>query len=125
MAALRKQTTKIIRRINGKGANIMTNYFRITAFIPEKNISCIIDSFGAYEKLWQFSSFLIQKGCKIIAVGTDEKFLDGNISKLTEQSSKIVLRAIAEGEPIHFAYNFNGTAYQSLKVGDKEYYCLS
>ncbi len=99
----------------------MNNYFRITAYLPEKDISCIIDSYGAYEKLWQFSSALIQKGCKIIEVSSDEKFIDGNISKLTEPSSKIILRATAKGEPVLTTYNFNSMTYTALQVEDKIY----
>lgn len=96
-------------------------YFRITGYIPEKNLSFIMDSYGAYEKLWQFSSALIAKGCRIIEVGSDEKFLDGNIAKLTEQSDKMALRATAEGEPKKTTYNFNGATHNALQVGDKIY----
>lgn len=96
-------------------------YFRITGYIPEKNLSFIMDSYGAYEKLWQFSSALIAKGCRIIEVGSDEKFLDGNIPKLTEQSDKMVLRATAEGESEQTTYKFNDITYKALKVGDKIY----
>ena len=99
----------------------MNNYFRITAYVPEKDISCIIDSYGAYEKLWQFSSALIQKGCKIIEVSSDEKFMGGNISKLTEKSDKIILRATATGEPVRTTYDCNGIKYPALQVGDKIY----
>lgn len=99
----------------------MSQYFRITGYIPEKNLSFIMDAYGAYEKLWQFSSALLQKGCKIIEVGSSEKFLDGNIPKLTEQSNKMALRATAEGEPIYTTYNFNGTMYNAVQVGDKIY----
>lgn len=96
-------------------------YFRITGYIPEKNLSFIMDSYGAYEKLWQFSSALIAKGCRIIEVGSDEKFLDGNIPKLAEQSDKMVLRATAEGEPKKTTYGFNGVTRNALQVGDKIY----
>lgn len=99
----------------------MNNYFRITAYIPEKDISCIIDSYGAYEKLWQFSAAIKQKGCNILEVGTPEKFLDGNIEKLDKPSDKMVLRATAEGNPIRTTYEFNGRNYKAVQVGDKIY----
>ena len=99
----------------------MAQYFRITGYLPEKNISFIMDSYGAYEKLWQFSAALIQKGCKIIEVSSDEKFIDGNISKLTEKTSKIILRATTQGEPVLTTYNFNSMSYTALQVGDKTY----
>lgn len=99
----------------------MNNYFRITAYIPEKDISCIIDSYGAYEKLWQFSAALIAKGCRIIEVANSEKFIDGNIPKLEKPSSKMVLRSTAKGEPIHTTYEFNGIKHSALQVADKIY----
>ena len=37
----------------------MTNYFRITGYYPEQDFCFIIDSNGMFEKLWQFSSYLI------------------------------------------------------------------
>ena len=43
----------------------MSNYFRITAYHPEKDISIIMDSFGFFEKKWQFSADLIKRGFKI------------------------------------------------------------
>lgn len=47
----------------------MTNYFRITAYHPARNICAVFDSNGRFEKLWQFSSYLVQKGFKIVEVG--------------------------------------------------------
>ena len=47
----------------------MANYFRITAYHPTENLSVIMDSNGLFEKLWQFSSFMVSKGFKIIEVG--------------------------------------------------------
>ena len=46
----------------------MSNYFRITAYHPVKNICAIFDSNGRFEKLWQFSAYLVQKGFKIVEV---------------------------------------------------------
>ena len=80
-----------------------------------------MDSYGAYEKLWQFSSALIQKGCKIIAVGSQDKFIDGNLPKLRDMSPKMILRASADNMPIETNYPFNGISYKALKVGDKTY----
>ena len=47
----------------------MANYFRITAYHPAKNICAVFDSNGRFEKLWQFSAYLVQKGFKIVEVG--------------------------------------------------------
>lgn len=70
----------------------MNNYFRITAYHPQKDICAVFDSNGRFEKLWQFSSFLVQKGFKIIEVGSDDKFCEGNIPKVPEDTSLILLR---------------------------------
>ena len=76
------------------------NYYRITAYHPEKNISVIMDSYGMFEKLWQFSAFLVEKGFDIIAVGKEDNFTDGNIERQTEPlPDKIILRAYAYGKP--------------------------
>ena len=78
----------------------MTNYFRITAYHPEQNISVIVDAYGMFEKLWQFSAYMVQKGFKVLAVGNDETFFDGNIEKETEvEPDKIILRAYTTGKP--------------------------
>ena len=44
----------------------MATYFRITAYHPEKDMSIIMDSNGIYEKLWQFSAYLVSKGFDIL-----------------------------------------------------------
>ena len=72
----------------------MENYFRIKGSIPDKNITFIMDSFGAFEKMWQFSSFLIQKGCKIIEVGLIDKFNTTELPPLQTKTSKMILRKI-------------------------------
>ena len=76
----------------------MSNYFRITAYHPAKNICAIFDSNGRFEKLWQFSAYLVQKGFKIVEVGADDKFLDGNITK-APASEQLLVRACAKGAP--------------------------
>lgn len=76
----------------------MANYFRITAYHPARNICAVFDSNGRFEKLWQFSSYLVQKGFKIVEVGGDDKFLDGDFPKVHE-SDKLILRACGRGAP--------------------------
>ena len=100
MASLRQQKNKTISGITAKEILTMENYFRITAYHPEENVSVIMDAYGMFEKLWQFSSFMVQKGFKIIAVGNGETFDDGNIEKETEvEPEKIILRAYTTGKP--------------------------
>ena len=89
------------------------NYFRITAYNKEQDYSIIIDSYGAFNELWQFSSCLVDKGFSIIAVGNEQFFEEGNIPKVTEQTNKMILRAEAKERPIR-----NG---KQITVGDKTY----
>ena len=57
----------------------MNNYFRITGYCESEDFCFILACHGCYEKLWQFSSFLVQKGLKVLEVSSADKFLDGNI----------------------------------------------
>ena len=76
----------------------MANYFRITAYHPARDICAIFDSNGRFEKLWQFSAYLVQKGFKIVEVGADDTFLDGNIPK-APAGAQLLVRACAKGSP--------------------------
>lgn len=78
----------------------MNNYFRITAYNKNENISIIMDSYGRFEKLWQFSSYLISKGFAIIEVGAEDKFTDGNFKKVDYDKEHVILRATHYGEPL-------------------------
>ena len=90
----------------------MANYFRITAYHPAKNLCAIFHSNGRFENLWQFSSYLVRKGFKIVEVGTDDKFLAGNIQK-SPAGNYLILRACAKGQPV-----INGN---SVEVNGKHY----
>lgn len=76
----------------------MANYFRITAYHPEHDVCIIADSNGKFEKLWQFSSYLVQKGFKIAKVSADDKFLDGNIQR-APAGNQILARACDKEQP--------------------------
>lgn len=99
----------------------MTNYFRITAYHPDKDVSAIFDSNGLYEKLWQFSAFLVSKGFKIIEVGNEDKFLNGNIDRAEEEPEKLILRATAPGKPEYTSLEQNGVSYRAVQVKNKVY----
>ena len=86
-------------RLNSKGEHYMSNYFRITAYHPEKNVSAILDSNGYFEKLWQFSAMLVQRGFKIIAVDRDNEFAYGSLPKADYDAEHILLRACDTGKP--------------------------
>ena len=77
----------------------MANYFRITAYHPTENLSVIMDSNGLFQKLWQFSSFMVSKGFKIIEVGDEDKFDDGDMPKAECDNVHVILRACKRGKP--------------------------
>lgn len=99
----------------------MKNYFRITGYCPEHNFSFIIDSNGMFEKLWQFSSYLILKGLKIIEVSKLENIIDINITPVKEAKEHIILRATADGKPEYINQTVNGITSKAIKVADKIY----
>ena len=77
----------------------MSNYFRITAYHSEQDLSAIFDSNGYFEKLWQFSAYLLQKGFKIIEVGHEAKFDEGDMQKAERDNVTIIMRACTSGRP--------------------------
>ena len=58
-----------------------------------------MDSYGLFEKLWQFSSFMVSKGFKIIEVGGEDKFNEGDMPKAERDTVHIILRACKSGQP--------------------------
>lgn len=99
----------------------MTHYFRITGYYPKEDISFIMDSNGMFEKLWQFSAFIVSKGCKVLEVGTDETFHDINIEKAEEDKEHIILRAYSKGKPNYFDKVINGIVYKTVEIQEKKY----
>lgn len=99
----------------------MQNYFRITAYHPTENISVIMDSYGKFEKLWQFSSYIVSKGFKVLEVDTEETFLDGNLPKVESKQDKIMLRASKEGKPTISTYTDNGKNHNKIIIQDGNY----
>ena len=97
------------------------NYFRITGYCPESDFCFIIDSNGMFEKLWQFSSYLISKGLKIIEVSKLENMLNVNLDIVQKDNNHIFLRASSDGKPEYIDQNINGTVYKAIKVADKIY----
>lgn len=79
----------------------MANYYRITAYHPEKNISVIMDSYGMFEKLWQFSAYLVSKGFKVLEVGSEGSFTDENIERAEYDAERMILRACHKGKPTY------------------------
>ena len=77
----------------------MKNYFRITAYHKKLNISMIMDSYGKFNELWEFSAYLVEKGFNIIEVHRANKFTDGNFPKVEQDNEHVILRAAQYGMP--------------------------
>ena len=99
----------------------MTNYFRITGYDPNNDYCFIIDCNGMFEKKWQFSSMLIQKGLKVLEISDAETFLDVNITPTEEDKEHIFLRANTDGRPKYIEQIINGIKYKAVQVADKIY----
>ena len=97
------------------------NYFIITAYYPEDNFSFILDSNGKFEKLWQFSAYLVSKGIKVIEASKQEQMLDINIEPAPQYNEHIILRANADDKPKYLTQTINGVTYKAIKVADKIY----
>ena len=99
----------------------MANYFRITAYHPEKDISVILDSNGMFEKLWQFSAYLVQKGFKILEVSANDNIIECTFPATKEISSRIMLRAIDKGKPEIQEMTYKDRPCKAITVYDKTY----
>ena len=97
------------------------NYFRITAYHPVEDISVILDSNGKFEKLWEFSAHLLQKGFKIIEASKEEGFEEGNVPKHS-LSPHILLRAIQRGRSFIDENIASKKKKNKLTVGNSYYY---
>lgn len=97
------------------------NYFRITGYSEELKSCFILDSNGMFDKLWQFSAYLMQKNIKIIEVSKEETMIDINIERVNQDNEHIILRATADGTPEYIEQNVNGITYKAIKVADKIY----
>lgn len=102
----------------------MQNYFRITAYHPTENISVIMDSYGKFEKLWQFSSYMVSKGFKVLEVDTQDTFLDGNLPKVESKQEKIMLRASKEGKPTITSFTQNNKTHNKIIMNNNNYITL-
>lgn len=99
----------------------MKNYFRITGYVKEKDLCFIMDCNGMFEKLWQFSAFMVQHKIQVLEVSNSDKFIDGNIGLIEYDANHIALRATAKGLPEYTTYIQDSTTYKAIKVADKIY----
>ena len=99
----------------------MSNYYRITAYYPAEECTFIVDSHGKFEKLWQFSAYLVSKGVKVLEVSGDDKFLDGNIARINPHTEYLYIQACSKGQPTISTATINGHAYRMVEVAGKHY----
>ena len=95
----------------------MNNYFRITGYNPQADVSFIIDSINQFEELWQFSAAIVAKKCRILEVSDATLFDDGNIPKATPDGENLILRACMKGRVIkeNGVIKMNGRYYKPIK----------
>lgn len=74
-----------------------------------------------FEKLWQFSAYLVEKGIDIIEVSKLENIIDINITPAEEDKEHFILRATADGTPQNIEQTVNGITYKAIQVSDKIY----
>ena len=74
-----------------------------------------------FEKMWQFSSFLVKKGLKVVEVSNDEQFIDIDLKKVDYNSSELMLRATGNGHPDFSEKIIDGVTRKVVIVGGKSY----
>ena len=99
----------------------MANYYRITAYYPAEDFCFIVDSHGRFEKLWEFSSYLVSKGIKILEVANGDTFLDGNMKRVKDHPEFLFLQAISKGQPIIANTTIDGITYRSIEICGRRY----
>ena len=96
------------------------DYYRITAYHSDEDISVILDSNGKFESLWDFSSLLVAHGFKVISLSKSNAFAESTFP-LIEESEKLAVRAIAKGLPNILEFEYNARKCRGITVGDKVY----
>ncbi len=99
----------------------MTNYFRITAYYEKEDLSMIIDSNGMFEKLWQFSSYIVQKGLKVLEISNADNFIDVNTQLAEKDTHHVLLRAVHKGKLEYIKQAIDGRTYKAIIVKDMIY----
>ena len=96
------------------------DYYRITAYHSDENISVILDSNGRFESLWDFSSYLVAHGFKILHLSRSDRFAEAGCPNI-EPSKKVAVRAIGRGLPEVEEFIFENRKCKAITVGDKIY----
>ena len=97
-------------------------YYRITACNASEELSIIADSYGKFEKLWEFSAYLVERGFRIIAVDREQFFIDGTMPKVDAPNEKLMIRAVGKDEPNTFPNTgYENKAGTMVQLGDAIY----
>ena len=99
----------------------MANYYRITAYHPTEDFSFIVDSHGRFENLWQFSSYLVNKGVKVLEVANGDTFLDGNMKRAKEHSEYLYIQSAQRGQPTRTTVTVDGKTYRAIEICGRKY----
>ena len=99
----------------------MSNYFRITGYYLKGECSFIADSYGKFEKLWQFSSYLVKKGVKVLEVSNGDTFLDDNMKRAKEHPKYIYIQSAQRGQPTKTTATVDGKTYPAVEVCGRRY----
>ena len=74
------------------------NYFRITIYNQEHNVTAILDSNGYYEKKWMLSSFFVKLGWTVVNIVSINEISLTNIPSIEPNKDCLVLRACKIGK---------------------------
>ena len=99
----------------------MANYYRITAYHPGEDYSFIVDSHGKFEKLWEFSSYLVNKGVTVLEVSNEDKFLDGNMKRAKEHPEYLYIQSAQRGKPTMTIETVDGKTYPAVEICGRRY----
>ena len=86
-----------------------------------KNVSLIADSNGKFDKLWQFSAYLVAKGCKINAVSNIDDCIPCKIKPIPFNAEQFVIRTCYMGTPTETHQSIDGVSYKAIRVKDMLY----
>ena len=79
----------------------LDEYYRMLAYLPNEDLTVILDTYGKFNKLWQFSVYMRELGFEIIEVSRGSNLIQCNFTNTctNTKSNKIYLRGLAQGKP--------------------------
>ena len=99
----------------------MANYYRITAYHSTEDYCFIVDCHGKFEKLWEFSSYLVNKGVKVLEVANGDTFLDGNMQRAKEHPEYLYIQSAQRGQPTRTTMTVDGKTYPAVEICGRRY----